>query len=133
MKEGRFHTRRSVRRASAKAIQEAAEWLALRQARAFTLTDEADFADWRARDSQHAILYSEVEASWRAFDMLAGYPHSADSAPDPDLLMRPRRVSRYVAPTLFAVAAAIAIVAAAWFKPWQTERRANDEIVLKRR
>jgi transmembrane sensor len=100
-----------TRSAPVKAIQRrAAEWLALRQARGLTLTEEADFADWRASDPRHAAIYSEVEASWRAFDTLAAYPHSSDAAPDPDLLVRPRRVSRSVAPYLLAAAAAMVIM-----------------------
>ncbi|MGH8018328.1 MAG: FecR family protein [Opitutaceae bacterium] len=96
----------------------AAQWLALRQARSLTLTEEADFADWHTQDPRHAAMYSEVEASWRAFDTLADYPHSSDLAPDPDLLARPRRVSRHFAPTLMAAAAAIAIITTVVLKPW---------------
>lgn len=106
--------------ASTTAIQrKAAEWLALRHARRLTLSEEADFADWRDRDPRHSAIYSEVEGSWRAFDVLAEYPHSPDSAPDPDLLARPRPTIRFVAPSLLAAAAAIAVMAALWFKPRQ--------------
>jgi transmembrane sensor len=113
MNKGRSHTPTlGAGNASTRAIQRrAAEWLALRHARSLTLTEGADFADWHARDPRHAALYSEVEASWRAFDTLADYPHSADLAPDPDLLARPRCISRFIAPSLLAAAAAITILA----------------------
>lgn len=72
---------------SGKQIQrQAAEWLALRQARGFTIAERASFAAWRDSDSRHAEIFRDVEAAWGALDQLARYPHSADVAADPDLL-----------------------------------------------
>jgi transmembrane sensor len=108
--------------AAGKAIQhQAAEWLALRQARGFSLSEQADFAEWMTADPRHAAIFSEVEASWKMFDLLAQYPHSVDVSADPDLLapktgrMR-RRFVRF--PVALAAAAAIAMGGILWFGPW---------------
>lgn len=103
-----------------KAIQhKAAEWLALRQARGFSLSEQADFAEWMAGDPRHAAIFEEVESSWRMFDLLARYPHSVDVAADPDLLApKPggtrRRFVRF--PVVLAAAAAIAMGGILWFR-----------------
>lgn len=102
-----------------KAIQhQAAEWLALRQARGFSLSEQADFAEWLAGDPRHAAIFKEVEASWRMFDLLGRYPHSVDVAADPDLLApkaarRQRRFLRF--PVALAAAASIAMAGIFWF------------------
>lgn len=118
----RYDQRPAVSRgldASGKRIQRrAAEWLALQQARGLTLTEQADFAEWIARDSRHAAIFAEVESSWQTLDRLAGYPHSIDLAADPDLLAPTpagwrRRVVRL--PIALAAAAAIAMGGIHWF------------------
>jgi transmembrane sensor len=105
--------------AAGKAIQRrAAEWLALRQARGFSLSEQADFAEWMAADPRHAAIFQEVESSWKIFDLLARYPHSVDVAADPDLLAaNPRRKrGRFVQfPVFLAAAAAIAMGGMLWF------------------
>ena len=105
--------------AAGKAIQhKAAEWLALRQARGFSLSEQADFAEWMAENPRHAAIFQEVESTWQIFDLLARYPHSVDVAADPDLLapkpggMRSRLV-RF--PVALAAAAAIAMGGILWF------------------
>lgn len=93
----------------------AAEWLALREAQGFSLTQQADFAEWLAENPRHAAVFAEVESAWRRFDRLASYPHSVDTAPNPDLLAGPPariRVRPRWAPVALAAAAAIAV---AWF------------------
>ena len=107
--------------ATGRTIQrQAAEWLARRQARELTLTEQADFAEWIAGDPRHAALFSEVESAWRRFDRLASYPHSLDVSPDPDLLASApggsrRRVLRF--PLILAAAAAIVMAGILWFRP----------------
>ena len=109
--------------AAGKAIQRrAAEWLALRQARGFSLTEQADFAEWIAADSRHAVIFQEVESSWKLFDLLSRYPHSVDVAADPDLLAaNPRRKRGHFVrfPVILAAAAAIVVGGILWFGRWQ--------------
>ena len=99
--------------ATAKTIQhQAAEWLALRQAENFSPVQQAAFADWMAQNSRHAEIFAEVESAWGRFDRLAFYPHSADTAPDPDLLApAPRRLHRlsHWAPVALAAAAMVMV------------------------
>ncbi|MGH7944915.1 MAG: FecR family protein [Opitutaceae bacterium] len=116
----------------AKAIRrEAAEWLALREARGFILSEHAAFAEWCAADPRHAAVFSEVESAWRTFDRLAAYPHSADLADDPDLLAAspqwrspspgprlPAAGWRAVQSGLLAAAAACVVALVLWLRPW---------------
>jgi transmembrane sensor len=102
--------------AAGKAIQrQAAEWLALRQAENFSPVQQAAFADWIARDPRHAAMFAEVESAWGRFDRLAVYPHSVDTAPDPDLLAPRSRRSRRFSGWAPAVLAAAALVTAGIF------------------
>lgn len=100
------------------AQKEAAQWLALREARAFTAAEHASFADWMARDPRHAAVLAEVEAAWRAFDGLAAFPHCDDRAADPDLLAPAGAARRPAIAAAFLAAASIAVAALVWYKPW---------------
>lgn len=96
----------------------AAEWLALREAQGLSLTQQADFAEWLAENPRHAAVFAEVESAWRRFDRLASYPHSVDTAPDPDLLAAPparRRALARWTPLALAAAAAVVMAAIPWF------------------
>lgn len=107
--------------ASGRRIQrQAAEWLALRQARRLTAAEHARFAEWRDSDPRHAEILAEVEATWCALDRLSRYPHSVDLAADPDLLIQPRPKARgFRWPHLaLAAAAALALAATLLWKPW---------------
>ena len=100
--------------------RQAAEWLALRQARGFTPAEHADFSDWCAADARHAQIFAEVERAWGTLDGLARYPHSPDVAADPDLLLPARPAPKVFLPPRLALAAAAALavsVAIVW-KPW---------------
>jgi transmembrane sensor len=96
----------------------AAEWLALREARGFTTAEHAEFADWLAADARHRSAFAEIAAGWSRFDALAQYPHSADAAPDPDLLAPRRDRSRAGWLVPLAAAAAIALGAFAGWSRW---------------
>ncbi len=107
--------------AAGRAIQrQAAEWLALREGRGFIVSEQADFAEWLARDPRHATIFGQVESSWTALDRLAAYPHSADRPADPDLFA-PRReqtvFARWRLPLGLAAGILIAISGLWWFKP----------------
>ena len=101
-----------------KAIQsQAAKWLAQRE-RGLTLAEQADFADWLAMNPRHGMIFAEVEAAWWAMDALAGYPHSIDISPEPDLLVRPGSgTSRRVFTFSAILAAAAAVVIGALLSP----------------
>lgn len=112
--------------AAGKAIQrQAAEWLALRQARGFTLSQQADFVEWMARDPRHAAMYAEVESSWRMFDRLRSFPHSVDLAADADLLA-PKIARRRTRAALFPVALAAAAAIALGGSLWMARSRLTD-------
>lgn len=99
---------------TARALQrQAAEWLALREARPLTAAEEADLAAWCAADPRHAATLMEVGTAYRTFDRLIFYPRPAGGAIDPDLLVRSRR--RILAPALAACAAVAAIAAVVWW------------------
>lgn len=95
----------------------AAEWLAQREARGFTAQEHADFAEWLGADVRHRAAFAEIAAGWTRLDGLAAYPHSPDTAPDPELLAMPGRRGRWhpvaVGTAALATAAAI-MVAAVW-------------------
>ncbi|MES2694843.1 MAG: FecR domain-containing protein, partial [Verrucomicrobiota bacterium] len=99
----------------------AAEWLALREARGFTTTEYADFADWLRADVRHRAAFAEIAAGWARLDGLAAHPHSADAAPDPDLLRPSKTERRWAMPVALAAAAAAAVIVLSgmlWLKPW---------------
>src|SRR5258708_2799906 len=98
------------------AIQrQAAEWFAVRQARALTASEQAALAVWCAADPRHPVMLAEVETAYRTFDRLAFYPRPPDGSVDPDLRVGDRR--RATIPPLLACAAAAAVAAVFW---WQT-------------
>jgi transmembrane sensor len=116
---------------SGKAIQQkAAEWLALRQARGFTLAEHAAFAEWRGADQRHAAIFAEVEAAWSALNGLSRYPHSADVAADPDLLLvrRPARVLTFRRLGL-AAAASLVFTSLVLWKPWDERSHPGSSII----
>lgn len=92
----------------------AAEWLAAREARGFSASDQARFAAWCAADPRHARAFAEVERAWRVFDRLEQYPHPLDALAEPDLLRR--RPARSWPAVGLALAAAAAIVVGVYFR-----------------
>lgn len=93
----------------------AAEWLALREARGFTVPEHADFAEWIAADPRHRAAFAEIAAGWARLDGLAAIPHGQDVAPDPDLLARKRSPIRLVWRVGVGLAAAAAIAVGLWW------------------
>lgn len=71
----------------------AAEWLALREERAFTPAEEKAFRTWLAADSRRAAAVAELESAWRTFDRLRRYPRSASQPVDPDFFARSRDIA----------------------------------------
>lgn len=95
--------------------RQAAEWLALREARPLQAQEQAAFTAWCAADPRHVTIFAEVEAAYHTFDQLAFYPRAADEAIDPDLLVHVRRrVFPRALVAWAAAAAAIAVIAGFW-------------------
>jgi len=94
--------------------RQAAEWLALIQAGELTLTEQADFAEWRGADVRHREIFEELNASWGRFNQLAEYPHSPDRVPDPDLFKPEKRTRMGLG---LALAAGLALAVVLWFRP----------------
>ena len=104
--------------------RQAAEWLALREARPFQAHEQAAFTAWCATDPRHNEIFSEMEAAYRTFDQLAFYPRPMDGRIDSDLLVGTRRRggARKLA-TWAAIAAAIAVIAGfSWERSESAER-----------
>ena len=93
--------------------RQAAEWLALREARSLTTAEQAAFTAWRDADPLHAAMFAEVESAYLTFDRLAFYPRPAGGSIDPDLLA-PRR---WRMPAALLVTAAAAAAAVFWWQP----------------
>ena len=120
--------------AAGKAIQrQAAEWLALRQAEAFSPIQQAAFADWIAQNPRHAAIFAEVESAWGRFDRLALYPYSADTAPNPDLLAPgSRRFHRFSSWAPVALAAAALVTAGIfWLGPPLTSDAGATSVIAR--
>ncbi len=120
-------TRRTIER-------EAAHWLALREARAWTTAEHASFSDWRSRSAAHAAIFEEIENAWRQFDALSAYPHSADRASDPDILIEDRPFRPPVLRRSWAMgvlAASVAVAAIFWIGNRDRESSPGAEVALK--
>lgn len=100
--------------------RQAAEWLARRQAQGFDDADQAAFDAWLSADPRHPAAFAETEAAWTVFDRLKAYPRESDAQADPDLLSRERRAALPVGfvRSGLLVAAAAAVLAVVWLRPW---------------
>jgi len=95
--------------------QQAAEWLARRQASPLAPNEERAFTAWREADVRHAETFSQMESAWLAFDTLAQDPRSRLAPVDPDLFAANRALSGGLRPLLLSAAAGLAVAAAAWW------------------
>ena len=105
--------------------RQAAEWLALREARALSAAEQAALAEWCKADPRHAAMLAEVESAYRTFDRLAFYPRPPGGPADPDLLALRRW--RTPAAALLACAAAAALAVGFW---WQAPAAARPAATL---
>ncbi len=87
----------------------AAEWLARRD-RGLSSSEQDAYFQWLREDAAHGAAIARLEESWRRLDALRHWRPAHSAQPNPDLLApRPRR--RWLIPSAFAAAAALALVA----------------------
>lgn len=98
--------------------QAAADWL-VRTDRGLTAAEQDEFLDWLAADPRHGdwlALHRRVVGN---FNVSAEWRPEHSEEPNPDLLARPARRSRWWAPVALAAAAALAVGVFVWRSTWQ--------------
>lgn len=94
----------------------AAGWL-VRHDRGLTPPQQDAFLQWLAASPAHRESFDRHRRMWTDFNALAQWQPKHSAVPNPDLLARPRRsrALRWMAPSLLAAAAAVAV--ALWWSP----------------
>lgn len=87
---------------------QAAKWLGQRD-RGFTPQEQAAFDQWLKADPSHPSALAEMERSWITLDKLSASA-AASGEPDPNALAPLRRPYHWVAPSILAAAAAVALL-----------------------
>ena len=93
--------------------QSAADWL-VRRDRGLTAAEQDEFLQWLAVDPRHGEWFALHRSVVADFSALARWRPEHSEEPNPDLLAPPRRKIRWLAPTVLASAAAIALTAIWW-------------------
>jgi transmembrane sensor len=93
--------------------QAASEWL-VRRDRGFTAAEQDDFLQWLAADPRHGEWFRLHRYTVGDFTALAQWRPEHSEEPNPDLLAPRERRIRWLAPTLLAAAAAIAVAFVWW-------------------
>ncbi|MSU53568.1 MAG: DUF4880 domain-containing protein [Opitutaceae bacterium] len=93
--------------------QAAADWL-VRRDRGLTASEQDEFLQWLAADPRHGEWFALHRSIVGDFAALAHWRPEHSEEPNPDLLAPPRRRIHWLAPTLLAAAAAIALTAVWW-------------------
>ena len=97
--------------AAARIEAAAAAWLVKRD-RGLTREEQDQFSQWLATDHRHGEWLARHQETWRQFNLLAEWRPEHGAEPNPDLLARPRRTTRWVAPVYLAMAAGVALAIA---------------------
>ncbi|MBL9186346.1 MAG: FecR domain-containing protein [Opitutaceae bacterium] len=87
----------------------AAQWLA-RHDRGLTGAEQDEFLQWLASDPSHGAWFAKHRGGWERLDRIAAWHPQHGAEPNPDVLARPVRRTRWLQPVLLA-AATVAIVA----------------------
>jgi len=111
--------------------QRAADWL-VRRDRGLTAAEQDEFLHWLAIDPRHGEWFALHRSVVGDFSALADWRPEHSEEPNPDLLAPPRRRIHWLAPTLLAAAAAIAL-AAIWSRSIPTSVATIANAELKRR
>ncbi|MBL9189440.1 MAG: FecR domain-containing protein [Opitutaceae bacterium] len=93
--------------------QAAADWLARRD-RGLTAAEQDEFLQWLAADPRHGEWLALHRRTVGDFAALARWRPEHSAEPNPDLLAPPRRRIQWLAPSLLAAAAALALAAVWW-------------------
>jgi transmembrane sensor len=91
----------------------AADWLARRD-RGLTAAEQDAFLQWLAADPRHGEWFALHRGTVADFTALAQWRPEHSAEPNPDLLAAPGPRVRWLAPTLLAIAAAIALAFMGW-------------------
>ncbi|MSU49334.1 MAG: hypothetical protein EXS37_09660 [Opitutus sp.] len=91
----------------------AADWL-VRRDRGLTAAEQDEFLQWLAADLRHGEWFALHRHTVGDFSALARWGPEHSKEPNPDLLAPPRRRIHWLAPTLMAAAAAIAVAFVWW-------------------
>ena len=65
-----YHRLRTMKREVNRIEAQAAEWVALRESRALTAEEQAQFDAWKAADSRHRGAYLQAECAWLDLDRI---------------------------------------------------------------
>jgi transmembrane sensor len=93
--------------------QRAADWL-VRRDRGLTAAEQDEFLQWLAIDPRHGEWFALHRSVVGEFSALAQWRPEHSEEPNPDLLAPPRRGIHWLAPTLLAAAAAVALAEVWW-------------------
>lgn len=99
-------------------LDAASDWLARRD-RGLTASEQDDYMQWLAADPQHAQALAQHAAALERMMQLYEWTPAHDTEPNPDLFKpaparRSGSVSRWLAPSLLAAAASLALATFVW-------------------
>ena len=113
--------------------QAAADWL-VRRDRGLSAAEQDEFLQWLAADPRHGEWFALHRGIVADFTALAQWRPEHSEEPNPDLLAPPRRRIHWLAPTLVAAAALLAVAFLWWQEtPATPELSPVAAIELKRR
>jgi transmembrane sensor len=101
--------------AEARLDREAADWL-VRRDRGLTAAEQDAFFQWLAADPRHGEWFARHQRTWQEFNLLAQWRPEHSAEPNPDLLARPRRRTRWLVRAA-PLAAAAAVVLGFFLRP----------------
>jgi transmembrane sensor len=95
--------------------RQAADWL-VRRDRGLGPVEQDEFFQWLAADPRHGEWFARHQRTWKEFNQLAQWRPEHSAEPNPDLLARPRRRTRWLVWTA-PLAAAAAVVLGFLLRP----------------
>jgi transmembrane sensor len=95
--------------------RQAADWL-VRRDRGLGAAEQDEFFQWLAADPRHGEWLARHQRTWKEFNQLAQWRPEHSAEPNPDLLARPRRRTRWLV-WAAPLAAAAAVVLGFFLRP----------------